>query len=72
MHGNVSVPLLEPIILFDVMQVISPDHTSSVHFQLGDDSGQDAATDRNVSGEGALLVNVGSLTGLNCGRKKTR
>ena len=64
MHRNVSVPFLEPIVFLDVMEVISPDHTSAVHLQFGDDSGQNAATDGDVSGEGALLVNIGSLSGL--------
>ena len=64
MNRNVSVPLLEPIVFLDIMEVISPDHASTAHLQLGDDSGQDSATDGDIAGEGALLVDVSSLASL--------
>ena len=63
-NGHVLVPLLEPVVFLDVVEVISPDDDGSVHLHLGDDSGQDAAEDGDMAGEGALLVDVLSLAGL--------
>lgn len=64
MHGDVLVALLESVVLLDVMQVVPPDDSGPVHLQLDDDSGEDSATDRHFSGEGALFVDVVSLSGL--------
>lgn len=64
MHRHVLVPLLEPVVFFDVMEIISPDDDGAIHLHLGDDAGQDATSDRHFAGEGALLVDVVSLTGL--------
>ena len=64
MHRHVLVPLLEPVVLLDVVKVVPPDDAGPVHLQLGDDAGQDAAADGHVPGEGALLVNVLSLASL--------
>ncbi len=65
MDAHVLVPLLEPVVLLDVVQVVPPDDTGPVHLQLGDDSGQDAATDVHVAGEWTLLVDVLTLASLN-------
>ena len=64
MHGDVLVSLFEPVVFLDVVQVIPADNSGPVHLQLGDDSGQDTATNGNLAGEGTLLVNVVTLTGL--------
>jgi len=64
MHRHVLVPLLEPVVLLDVVKVVAPDDDSPVHLHLGDDSGQDTSTDGDLSGEGALLVNIVSRLGL--------
>ena len=69
MHGHVLVPLLEPVVLLDVVKVIAPDDHGLVHLHLGDDSGQDAATDRHLADEGALLVDVVALPGLGYERR---
>ena len=53
-----------PVVLLDVVQVITPDDDGPVHLHLGDDSGQDTSTDGDLAGEGALLVNVVTLTSL--------
>ena len=64
MNGHVLVPLLEPVVFPNVVEVIASDDDGPVHLHFGDDSGQDTATDMDVAGEGALLVDVGALTSL--------
>merc|ERR1719361_1982351 len=49
--GEHLVPLLEPVVLLDVVQVIPPDGAGPVHLQSGDDAGQDPAPDADVAGE---------------------
>ena len=65
MNGDVLVSLLETVVFLDVVQVISADNHCPVHLHLGDNSSQDAATDRDLTGEGTLLVDVVTLAGLN-------
>ena len=64
---EVLVPLLVPVELLDVVHVIPAHDDGTPHLGGGNDSGQDMTADRDVSGEGALLVNVGSLDGLTGG-----
>ena len=64
MHGDVLVPLFEPVVFLDVVQVIPADNGGPVHFQLGDNSGEDAATNGDLTGEGTLLIDVVTLTSL--------
>ena len=61
MDSHVLVPLLEPVVFLDVVEVIPADDDGPGHLHLGDGSGQDAATDRAVTGEGTLLVNERSI-----------
>ena len=61
MHRHVLVPLLEPVVLLDVVEVIAPDDHGPVHLHLGDDPGEDSATDGDLADEGALLVDVVAL-----------
>jgi len=63
-HGHVLVAFLESVVLFDVVQVISPDNHGPVHFHLGDDTGENATTDGDLADKGALFVNVVSLASL--------
>jgi hypothetical protein len=46
------------------VQVVSSDDNGVGHFGRVDDTGQDTSSDRNISSEGALLVDVGSVDGL--------
>ena len=64
MGREVPVPLLVPVELLDVVHVIPAHDTGAPHLGGGNNSGQNTATDRDVSCERALLVNVGSLDGL--------
>jgi len=64
---HVAVPLLETVVLANVVQVVTSDDSRALHLQLHDDSGEDAASDRHIAGERALLVNVASLDRLQRG-----
>mmetsp|Transcript_17148 Transcript_17148/g.34771 ORF Transcript_17148/g.34771 Transcript_17148/m.34771 type:complete len:245 (+) Transcript_17148:189-923(+) len=63
-HGDVPVALLEPVVLGDVVEVMPSDHNGAVHLGGDDHTLDDTASDGHVGGEGALLVDVGSLLGL--------
>ena len=69
-NGHILVAFFESVVFLDVVQVISTDNDSPVHLHLGDDSSEDTTTDGHFTGEGALLVNVVTFTGLN-GLNKT-
>jgi hypothetical protein len=60
----VFVVFLELVVLFDVVQVISPDNHGPFHFYLCDDTGENATTDGDHANKGALFVNVFSLSSL--------
>lgn len=53
-----------PVVLLDVVQVITADGDGAVHLHLLDDTSQDAATNWDIASEWALLVNVGTINGL--------
>ena len=61
---HVLVTLLETVVLLHVMQVVPPDDNGPVHLELDDNSREDSTTDGHIASEGALLVNVGTLTSL--------
>lgn len=46
------------------MQVVPPDDDRALHLGRHDDTREDTTTDRDVTGEGAFLVNVVTLDGL--------
>lgn len=58
--GKVLVSLLVSGVLGDELKVLAADDDGSVHLRGDDGAGQDTATDRDETGEGALLVCVGS------------
>jgi len=55
--------LLEPVILLDVMQVITTDDDGPLHFSRDDNTLEDSAADGHIAREGALLVDVLTLDG---------
>eukprot|EP00215_Chloropicon_roscoffensis_P005284 CAMPEP_0197505382 /NCGR_PEP_ID=MMETSP1312-20131121/4149_1 /TAXON_ID=464262 /ORGANISM="Genus nov. species nov., Strain RCC2335" /LENGTH=203 /DNA_ID=CAMNT_0043052325 /DNA_START=105 /DNA_END=714 /DNA_ORIENTATION=+ len=63
-HGDVLVPLLVTLVLLDEVEVVPTNDNGAVHLGRLDDPLQNPAPDGNVSGERALLVDVGSLDGL--------
>lgn len=46
------------------VQVLSSDDDGVGHFGRVNDTGQDTSSDRDLTGEGALLVDVGTVDGL--------
>ena len=64
MSGDVSVPLLVPVVFGDVVEVISPDDDGPAHFGGEDNALEDLATNADVAGEGTFLIDVVSLDGL--------
>lgn len=67
MNGEVLVPLLVTPVLGDKVQVVPSDDDGVGHLGRLDNSGKDSASDRDFTGEGALLVNVGTVDGLGGG-----
>jgi hypothetical protein len=67
MNRHIAVPLLETVVFANVVQVVTSDDEGALHLQLLDDTSQNAASDGNIAGEGALLVNVASLNSLGQG-----
>lgn len=64
MHAQISMTLLETIVLADEVQIVTTDYNSPLHLHLTDHSSQDSATNGDVSGEGAFFVDIGSGDGL--------
>lgn len=64
MSRDVFVTFLITAVLGDEMKVVTTNDNSALHLVLGDDTAQDTTTNRDVRGERALLVNVGSFDGL--------
>ncbi len=60
---NVLVTFLETTVLLDVVKVITTDNNGALHLGGDDKTLEDLSTDGNISSEGALLVDVGSLDG---------
>lgn len=56
--------LFKAIVFSDIMQIITTDHDGSLHFHFLDDSSENSATDRHISGEWAFLVDVGAFNSL--------
>lgn len=63
MHSGVLVTLLETIVLLDVVQVVTTNDDSSGHLSGGYHASEDSSTDGNITGEGALLIDVSSGDG---------
>jgi len=61
MSWQVAMSLLESIVFFDVMQVVSSQNDSSVHLIRKDDSLEDSSSDGYFRCEWALLVNVHTI-----------
>lgn len=58
MGGDVSVTLFEPLVLTNPMQIVTAHNDCLLHFGRHDDAAEQTTADGNVSGEGALLVDV--------------
>ena len=58
------VALLITVVLGDEVEVLTTDDDGALHLGGDDLTSQDATTDGNITGEGALLVDVGTLNSL--------
>ena len=58
------MPLLEPLVLADEVQVVAADDDRALHLHLDDRASEDTAADGHVAREGALLVDVVAVDGL--------
>jgi len=54
--GEVLVALLVTVVLGDEVEVLAADDDGAVHLGGDDGAGEDTAADRDLAGEGALLV----------------
>lgn len=59
--GQVLVSLFVSVVFWDVVQVFSSDDDSSVHLGGDNGTGQNLTSDRDVTNEWTLLVNVGTF-----------
>ena len=64
MNRDVSVSLFISVILGNVVKVISSDNDGSLHFSGDANTLEDSASDGDVAGEGAFLIDVGGFNGL--------
>lgn len=62
-HWDVLVSLFVSVVLGHVVQVVSSHDDGTVHLGRDNDTTQKLTTDRDHTGEWALLVNVGTLNG---------
>ena len=54
--------LLETVVLFDVVEVVSSDDNGPLHLHALDNPSQDSSTDAHITSKGTLLVNVCTFT----------
>ena len=59
--GDVPVAFLVPLVLANVVKVVPPHDDGALHLGGHNEALENTSTDGDVSGEGALLVNVGAL-----------
>lgn len=64
MSSQVLVALLVTVVLLNVVQIVATQDDGALHLVRHNNARQDAAADRHVAGERALLVNVVALDGL--------
>ena len=69
---SVETILWDQIVVHQLAFLLPSDDDGPVHLQLDDDSGKDATSDGNISGEWALLVNVCALTSLKIFKRKLK
>ena len=69
MSGDGLMALLESGVLLDEVEVVTADDNRVLHFGGNDDTLEDSSADGDIGGEGALLVNVGTLDGGRWGLK---
>jgi hypothetical protein len=63
MSMNVLMALLETTVLCNVVKIIPTNDNRALHLGRDDKSLQNFAADRNIAGEGTLLIDIVSLDG---------
>lgn len=63
-HWDISVSLLVSVVFGDVVEIVSSDDDGSLHFCGDHNTLEDLASDGDVGGEGALLIDVFGFDGL--------
>jgi hypothetical protein len=61
MSGNIAVALLETVVLLDVMEVVTSNNDSSLHFVSLDNTFENTTADADVASERAVLVDISTL-----------
>lgn len=59
----VTVTFFVSVVLRDIVEVVTSDDNGSLHFGAEDNAFQDLASDVNVAGEGAFLIDIVALDG---------
>ena len=58
MGRQISVSLLESVVLLNVVKIVTTDHNGSLHFHLLNNSRQNTTSDTDIASKWALLVDV--------------
>ncbi len=69
MNGSVIVSLLETVVLLNVVKVVSANNDGSSHLVGNNHGSEDTTSNRNVTSERTLLVDVSTVDGLLWGSK---
>ena len=64
MGGDVCVSLLIPLVLSNIVEVVSSDNDGVLHLGRGHHSSDDSASDTDITSEGAFLIYIGSANGI--------
>lgn len=64
MYGYVLMALFETTVLPNIVQIITSNDNSTLHFQFLYDSVQDTTTNANITGKWTFFVNICSIDGL--------
>ena len=64
MHRHVPMPLLEAVVLANVVKIVAPDDYCPLHLHLLHHPGEDAAPDGHIPREGTLLIDVRAIDSL--------
>ena len=64
---DVGVSLLISVIFLNIVEIVSSNDNSSVHFSRDAHSLENSSSDGDITGEGAFLVNIVSLYGIGGG-----
>ena len=58
------MPLLEALVLLDILHVITTNDDGAVHLHFADSPGEDAPANGDVASKGTLLIDVGAENSL--------